>query len=527
MFVQTIEKKTECISRLTFSSITKTFGSVLANDNISFVVESGGIHAIVGENGAGKSTLTKILCGYYQADAGSIELEGRRVTFKSAASARRLGIGMVHQQLALVPSLTGYENVLLGYGKLPFVLNRVALEKRVALKAKELGFDLDLSRPVSSLGIAERQKLEIFKLLWLDTRVLILDEPTSQLAPLEAEEILNLADNLARSGRIVILITHHINEVKRFAKHITVLRKGKVTASVAANSLTENELAALMVDFDGVSLDRAAGAGPGSSLLNLQQINTSASLKNRALKNICLDICSGEIIGVAGITGQGQAELARLIAGLLKPIKGSIAWDGKHVKSIACDLVGYIPGEQNDACATELTLAANCFLKEINQAGSHRFGFVKQSLVGKHALKIIEAFKIRPPLPDLPCTALSGGNLQRLIIGRELSTNSRIVVADNPSAGLDAGTALKISQELRKTADAGRAVVLISPDLEEMIAICDRIVVIFKGEIIGEQKAGEFNSQSLGLLMGGVTSMRGNDHLLATKHRAARVLAHE
>lgn len=491
-------------AHLSFVSITKRFGQVLANDSVSFDIKGGGIHAIIGENGAGKSTLTNILAGYYQPDVGSIHLDDKHIVCTSAAQARRLGIGMVHQQLALVPSFTGFENVLLGDSRVPFVLNKTALERKVALRARELGFNFDLSHPVSTMGIAERQKLEIFKLLWRDARVLILDEPTSQLAPLEADEILRLADDLAASGRIVVLITHHINEVIRFAKHITVLRKGKVVADVDAKKLSADELASLMVEFDESLPAKTEYLETEDKLLQLENISTDASLKNRALKNINLTINKGEVIGVAGITGAGQAELAQVLAGLLKPINGTILWKGQAVKAIAGDSVSYVPGEQNQACAAGLSLSANCFLKDVNSASAQWFGFIKKPLMNKHAQNIIESFKVSPPLVEVPCTALSGGNLQRLIIGRELATASSIIVVDNPSAGLDAGTSIKVRQELCKAADSGRSVIFISPDVDELITVCDRIIVMFNGCIIGEQTAGNFNSQSLGLLMGGV-----------------------
>lgn len=488
---------------LTFSAITKRFGDVLANDRISFEIQGGGIHAIVGENGAGKSTLTKILYGYYGPDAGSIFLNGSEVFLKSPSQARRMGIGMVHQQLALIPSLTGFENVILGDPKLPFAFSKKELEKKVRAKASELGFEIDILCPVSNLSIAERQKLEIFKLLWRNARVLILDEPTSQLTPFEAEDILSIVQKLAERGRIVILITHHIAEVLKFATRITVLRKGKCITTTDTGSLGSDELAKLMIDAEDFAAPRAASTVSGSRLMNLTNVSTGNKNSGYAISDINLDISSGEIIGIAAISGSGQTELGQVIAGLMRPTTGSVSQfdSGTTVKSSA--FVSYIPSDQKQAVAADLPVSSNCFLKSVNAKTSQTLGFLKKSLVTEQAKQIIEKFDISPPIPDIPANALSGGNLQRLIIGRELATEAKVVVADNPCAGLDAATSKRVRKELRKEAENGRAVVLISPDMEELITTCDRIVVMFNGRICGEQKAGQFNYQSLALMMGG------------------------
>lgn len=502
-------------SVLSFRGISKRFGAVQANNDISFAIESGGIHAIVGENGAGKSTLTKILYGYYGPDAGSIYLNDRRIVLNSPAQARRAGIGMVHQQLALVQSLSGFENVVLGDPTLPFALNRGNLEKRISEKAHAFGFKFDLSCPVSNLSVAERQKLEIFKLLWRDAHVLILDEPTSQLTPFEAEDVLTIVEGLAASGRIVIFITHHIPEVMRFAKRITVLRKGSCIATVDTDSLDSEDLAGLMVESNELSENRtfASASISGPSLMSLGDISIADRDNGHSLSQINLEIRAGEIIGIAGISGGGQSELGRVIAGLLQPTSGKIAWPtsgachhderSRFMGPSLGERVCYIPGDQRQAYAPALSVAANGFLKSVNCAWSHTLGFLKGSLVDQQARQLIDSFEISPALPDLPASALSGGNLQRLIIGRELSTAAKVVVADNPCAGLDAAMAMRVRRDLRRAADTGRGVILISPDLQELITTCDRIIVMFNGRINGEQKSEHFDYQSLALMMGG------------------------
>lgn len=535
-------------SVLSFRSISKRFGTIQANDDISFDIESGGIHAVVGENGAGKSTLTKILYGYYGPDSGSIHLNERKIVLNSPSHARRLGIGMVHQQLALVPSLTGFENVVLGDPSLPFLLNKGSLEKRIREKAHAYGFTFDLLSPVSELSVAERQKLEIFKLLWRDAHVLILDEPTSQLTPFEAEEVLTIVEGLAAAGRIVIFITHHIPEVMRFAGRITVLRKGKCITTVDVDSINSDELARLMVNSNELMDVKTgtAAAKSSSPLLSLRSISVGDNAKGHALREIELDIHAGEIIGIAGISGSGQTELGQVIAGLLKPTGGEIVWSSSRrtqpnlskVTEKATESVGtekskatkggqetgkpkalkwthetmttewtnkicYIPSDQKQAYAPALSVAANGFLKRVNRSSSHRLGFLKGSLIDDHAKQLIESFQICPPIPDVPAASLSGGNLQRLIIGRELSTEAQVVVADNPCAGLDAAMAARVRQELRRAADTGRGIVLISPNLEELLTTCDRIIVMFNGRINGEQKSGQFDYHGLALMMGG------------------------
>jgi ABC-type uncharacterized transport system ATPase subunit len=508
---------------LSFNNVCKSFAGLKANDGISFDVKSGGIHALVGENGAGKSTLTKILNGYYCADSGSISLNGQQLRLTSPADARRQRIGMVHQQLALVPNLTVFENVVLGDPALPFCFRTKRLERRVADMAEAFGFNFSLAAPVETLGIAERQKLEIFKLLWRDCEVLILDEPTSQLTPLEADEILTLVDGLTRSsrdsGRIVILITHHIAEVKRFAERITVLRQGQCVATKDATALTTTEIAHMMVlpkatddlrDAMPIKAEKGSSAQP---LIELQNVSTKKSGSNRAISNVSMDVRAGEIVGVAGISSSGQNELGQLIAGLLPKSGGKLSYAplaalrgstrATETKPTASAVVSYIPCEQSMACALGLTVSTNSFLKTIDAACSHRFGIVKKGAIDKQAKALIADFQISPSLPGAAANELSGGNLQRLIIARELRSDRAVLVADNPCAGLDAAMAARVARELKDTAQSGRAVILISPDLSELISTCDRILIMFNGQIVGEQIAGAFDYKALALMMCG------------------------
>lgn len=492
---------------LRFANISKRFGDVLANDNITFDVERGTIHAIVGENGAGKSTLTKILYGYYRADSGSLFMNGKPLNLSSPADARRLGIGMVHQQLALLQSLRGFENVVLGDPRIPFYFSKRELEKRVLRKAQALGFNLDLSCPVADLGVADRQKLEIFKLLWRDAQVLILDEPTSQLTPLEADEILKLISDLAAAGKTVLLITHHISEVMRFAKRITVLRKGKCVTTIDTNSVECDELAKLMVESSSIistPIKKAQNTDDLKPLLSLKEICTNSSRSKYSIKDISLDLRAGEIVGVAGISGSGQYELGLVIAGLLGTASGEISSClHKDKFGRTGENVSYIPGVQEHAVAAELSIATNCFLKKVSDKKSQTLGFIKSKTIQNQTREVVSSFQVTPAMPEIPAKGLSGGNLQRLIVGRELASKASIVVADNPCAGLDLATSMRVLQALRQTAEEGRAVLLISPDLEELIKTCDRIIVMFNGRIVGEQRSGHFDYHALAVLMGG------------------------
>lgn len=495
---------------LSFQSVSKRFGRVLANDEISFTVQAGGIHAVVGENGAGKSTLIKILSGYYQPDGGAIFLDGSKLALSSATRACQAGIGMVHQQLALVPSLSGFENVLLGDRRLGFFLNNKAWQARVSARAREFGFTFDLSCPVAALSIADRQKLEIFKLLWKEARVLILDEPTSQLTPLEADEILSILEGLADAGRIVILITHHISEVLRFARQVTVLRRGRCITTCQASTLTSEKLARLMVEMDDSLFAQASAsqekASSGNTILHLEKVSTRAAgdlRAFRALHDIDFSVGKGEVVGVAGISGSGQNELGQLVAGLLPQASGQVSWTGAAKKGALRHKVAYIPCDQKQGSVPSLSLRANCFLKSANESWSHRFGFLRGKLMSAHTREIIESYDVRPGIPDLAAGALSGGNLQKLLVARELALGTELIVADNPCAGLDALVSTRVRQKLRQAADAGRGVVLVSPDLDELMAVCDRIVVMFNGRVIGQQAACDFDFQKLALLLGG------------------------
>ncbi len=493
--------------KINFDHVTKKFGNVVANDSVTCHIQSGGIHAFLGENGAGKSTLMKILAGYYQPDAGSININGKPVTFKSPAEARRLGIGMVHQQFTLVPSLTVLDNIMLGHPATPLILQSKRQAEMIAEKAAEYGIHIDLFAPISRLNMAQKQKVEILKLLWREARILILDEPTSQLAPFEAEEILRTMDNLAASGKIVILITHHIEELLRFASVISVLRQGRLMSNFAGKSVLAEELAQIMIGDYKATYSSVSTVQNGVAQIALKDVQVKASTSNRALKDINLEIKAGEVHGIAGVMGSGQDELASLLAGHLIPEKGVLVLGGKssNWKSLRTPQNGmaYIPSDAKKGSLAQLTLAENLLLRGIHRKEFLAGPFIKSKQVAQMAHERIAAFDVRPKHIFTLGGSLSGGNLQRLIIARELDKSAPLVVAVNPTAGLDLAMSLRIRNEFRQYASAGKSVLLISPDLDELLKTCDRISVMFAGSIVGTEHVSNLNAETLGLLMGG------------------------
>ncbi len=488
-----------------FSSISKRFGSVRANDGITLSIESGGIHAIVGENGAGKSTLMKLLSGCYQPDAGEIYLNGRRLKLRSPADARGLGIGMVHQRFTLVPALSVLENILLGDRRLPFALDRRKLCREVDVKARELGFQFNLDEPAGRLSMADKQKLEIFKLLWRGARIIILDEPTSQLSPFEAEEVLSVAGGLAAGGKIVIFISHHIQEVLQHSYKVTVLSRGRVVASKPVIDVSADEMARLMVSVEEPAASLGSGGLDAATepILELKGVSVSARDGKRGLTDLSLSVKAGEMLGIAGLAGSGQDMLASFLAGLVEPAAGEvlIGTSPRGPAALKDLAAAYIPADQTYGSIASMSVAENFSVRKIVASNAL---FLRTGLLRKQAAGMIQEFNLKPASPDAPAQSLSGGNLQRLIVGRELLREAPVLVADNPCAGLDIAMTRRVRHLLRRAALNGKAVVLISPDIDELMSTCDRIAVMCNGKITGCLPAAELDSQSLGLLMGGI-----------------------
>jgi general nucleoside transport system ATP-binding protein len=495
-------------STVQFDTISKRFGSIVANDAISCQFTTGGVHALLGENGAGKSTLMKILCGQYQPDSGRILLNDNQVWLKSSSQARELGIGMVHQQFTLVPSMTVLENVLLGDSRQPFLIDRKEQSHRLQKLAQKIGMQFDLAKPVAMLSVAERQKVEILKLLWRQANILILDEPTSQLAAFEAEDILSTAQQLAREGKIVILISHHIEEILRFSSRITVLRSAKHIATIDAHTIQANELARLIVDT--ISVPAAKPRQPITAVphVSMRQVGVPPSAANRRMYSFDMDLFAGEVLGIAGVVGSGQEEVASILTGHLQPQSGTLQIDGekahwsklRHAKTSG----GYVPADARLSTVGSMSASENSMLRDLHQDEFVVGPFLKRKLIREKTVQRIKQFDVRPSHPDALCSSFSGGNLQRLVLARELNNPAKLFVAVNPTAGLDIAMTQRILQELQAAAASGKAVVLISPDLQELLNTCDRILVMCSGTLIGTEKVSDLDAESLGLLIGGV-----------------------
>ncbi len=494
-----------------FDSVTKRFGKVLANDGISCEVAQGGIHSFLGENGAGKSTLMKILSGSYHPDAGSVVLNGEPVAFNSAFEALKAGIGMVYQHFTLARSMTVLDNILLGDCNSSFFINRKLLKEQAEEKAKSFGFDFDLNMPVWKLSISECQKLEIFKLLWKNVRILILDEPTSQLAPFEAEDILSVMSHMTKNGRTVLMISHNIEEVLRFSSHVTVLRKGRCISTVNARTVSVSDIAHMMIGKLPSQEHKPGKRSVAPPSVQFKNITLHPSAGRRKLNNINLDIYPGEVLGVAGVAGSGQYELAHILTGHIQPDQGKLYINGgiasKEAWKKAGRIAAHVPDDPiNRGSVQSLSLMNNLFIHDILQRRFCNGQFLNLSDMREEAGNRLKRFQVQPGDPDIPCSAMSGGNLQRLILARELACKTSLFVAVNPTAGLDFSASISVREEIKSHAYRGNAVVLVSLDLIELLSTCDRIMVLCAGEVAGIEDTEKLDSESLGLLMGGVNA---------------------
>ncbi|MFC4453339.1 ABC transporter ATP-binding protein [Deinococcus sonorensis] len=493
--------------------ITKRFPLVLANDNISMTVKWGSIHALCGENGAGKSTLMKILYGMQPPTSGEILVDGQPVTLHDPKDAIRLGIGMVHQHFMLVEPLTVTENVILGSEPTQGTsINYAAARRRVAELIRQFGFDLDPDARIEDLPLGLQQKVEILKTLYRGARILILDEPTAVLTPSETDELFDfLKNNYARSGNSVIFISHKLHEVLHISDEISVIRDGKMIGTIPAQGATTETLARMMVGREVVMRVQKAAATPGEVALELHNVVVGSGNKP-AVDHVSFQVRAGEIVGIAGVEGNGQSELVEAITGLQR-YQGQIRYQGQEVhgaSNVSLAGVSHIPEDRNErGLVLDMTTAENFILGEQNRAPfAGTLGFLNQEAIQENARALSEAYDVRPRSASLLAGQYSGGNAQKIIVAREMRKNPKILVASQPTRGVDIGAIESIHRQIVAARDQGLAVLLVSADLGEVMNLSDRILVMYEGRIAGEVAAAEATETQLGLMMTGSGTAR-------------------
>jgi general nucleoside transport system ATP-binding protein len=496
-------------------NITKQFPGVLANDHISLDLKQGEIHTLLGENGAGKTTLMNILYGLLSPDEGEIYFRGNKITIGSPKEAIAHGIGMVHQHFMLVPTLTVTENIILGQELVrgPFLQKKEAAQVIEKLSS-DYGLDVSPQRKVWQLSVGEQQRVEILKVLYRGAEILVLDEPTASLTPQETEIFFGILQSLIARGKSVIFISHKLDEVMQISDRITVLRRGKVVGSVERKETSDKDLACMMVGREVVL--RVTGEHRNNfvekPVASLREVTCKDERGKNVLEKLSLDLHPGEILGVAGVDGNGQTELAEMIAGLRAPTHGQILIDDQ-LQAGADPLqrtnlgVYYIPAERKKrGAAMSLPVMMNAILKNHRVTPYSRGGVFNHKAVRAFTEKLIQEYDVRTPSMETPTETLSGGNLQKLILGREISDNPRILIAEQPTHGLDVGAIEYVRQILLKQRDLGCAILLISADLDEIMALSDRIVVMYAGQIIYESNNIDISLNDIGLAMGGKTN---------------------
>jgi len=494
-------------------NINKYFPLVVANDDVTFLVQKGEIHALVGENGAGKSTLVNILYGLLRPDSGTIAVNGQPAEFADPGDAIDHGIGMVHQHFMLIPPLTVAENVVLGREptKYGFVDINLA-NKTVRDLSEKYGLKVDPKAKVETLSVGIEQRIEIIKVLYRGAEILILDEPTAVLVPQEVDELFEILRSLKDQGKTIIFITHKLQEVMAISDRVTVMRRGKVVDTVATDETSRQEIATMMVGRQVLFRVERKDAQPGKEVLRIEDLHALDNKQLPALRGISFSVREREILGIAGVEGNGQTELVEVLTGLRKAEKGMVKLDGLVVtnfnaRSVKEKGIGHIPEDRHRrGLILDYTVAQNTVL------GIHyRIPYVKRrgldvinfGPIKEKAERLIQEFDIRPPDQKNLAGNLSGGNQQKVIVAREFDQDPKCLVAAQPTRGIDVGSIEFIHERLLQARDAGKAVLLISADLEEILSISDRIAVIYEGKIVGIMEPHEADEESLGLMMTG------------------------
>jgi ABC-type uncharacterized transport system ATPase subunit len=491
--------------------ITKRFPGVLANDDVSFEVAPGEVHALLGENGAGKTTLMNILTGLYRPDEGEIEVGGKVVELHSPRDAITAGIGMVHQHFRLVDTLSVSENVVLGSRTEPFLLNRASRTREVELISEALHMPVDPDAKIWQLSVGEQQRVEIMKAVRSGSQVLILDEPTAVLTPQEAHALFRTIRTMAAEGHSVIVITHKLHEVLEVSDRVTVLRGGRSIATVETAGATPESLAALMVGRDiDAARRRETESTIGDVVLDVAGITAAGDRGGDALKSVSLSVRAGEVLGIAGVAGNGQRELAEAVTGMRDVTSGTVSVAGTPLKTgdpraaITAGIAHVPEDRMHTGVSPSLSIASNIALKSYRTEAVGPF--LRLGLIKTRAQEMIERYDVKTPGPETAARSLSGGNLQKVVLAREFSGDPRVLVAAAPTRGLDVGAIETVHGYLRQAADNRVAVLLISEDLDEVMMLSDRIVVMYEGAVAGEVDPRTATVEEIGLLMAGVTA---------------------
>ena len=495
---------------LEMRGITKRFPGVLANSEVDLTVLPGTVHTLLGENGAGKSTLMKILYGLYQPDEGSIRFEGREISIKSPSDAINHGIGMIHQHFILVPTLTVAENVALGLGGRRGLADMRPVKKRLTEVSEQYGLKIDPDAYIWQLAVGERQRAEILKALYRDVRLLVLDEPTAVLTPPEVDDLFSTLRQLTADGRGLIFISHKLHEVMHLSDEVTVLRHGAVSGHTTPTESSREHLAELMVGRP-VELARTVEAiETGSAKLVVNNLKVRGARGNLAVDGVSVEVRGGEIVGVAGVSGNGQREVAEAIFGLRPIESGEVSINGERLANHAPGTVrskglSYVPEERmRDGAIGEFTVAENLMLVDYAQEPYAKRGLLRFGDIARRCSDLVERYAVKTPSIETETRNLSGGNIQKVVIAREFSCDAEVLVVAQPTRGVDIGAAEYIHERLLQQRRDGAAILLISEDLDEVMQLSDRIIVLLEGQIMGEVARADFDVQSIGLLMAGV-----------------------
>ena len=496
---------------LELRGITKQFPGVLANDNVTLKARSGTVLALIGENGAGKSTLMNVLSGIYKADSGDIVIDGQVQDFKGPGDAIEAGIGMVHQHFMLVPVFTVAENVVLGVEptKAGGVLDRAKARTEVADISAKYGLAVDPDAKVEDLPVGIQQRVEIIKVLLRGAKILVFDEPTAVLTPQEVEEFFGIVAELKARGATIIFITHKLKEALAIADDITVLRDGKVVGHADPATATPEQLAAMMVGRDiDLEVDKAP-AQPGETVLELSDVTVIDDFGQPLLREVSLTVAAGEIVGIAGIQGNGQTELVEAITGLVPITGGTVTFEGRNITKASprerhIAGIAHVPEDRNEmGMVGSFTVRENLVLDSYYAKPFSSGGRLAGSVITEEAERLVQDYDVRPPLIENSGDALSGGNAQKMIVAREFSRDVPLVVCAQPTRGIDVGSIEYIHEQIVRKRDEGKAILIVSTELDEIFALSDRILVMYGGRIVAERKASETTPTEIGLFMAG------------------------